>query len=178
MNESDYVVIGRCAPVFTGGFNNNFTWRNLSLNIFLQYCYGNQIMNANRMVFEGNLANRNINQFRSYADHWTINNQDSKNFRVGGQGPLGVYSDRTIEDGSFLRVKTVQLSWSLPKRFVGRLGLGEVTFNVSGQNLWTFSRYSGLDPEVSTMHSTLTPGFDYSSYARNRIMTGGVKIVF
>lgn len=178
INESDYVVIGRCAPIFTGGFNNNFTYRNLSLNVFFQYSYGNQIMNANRMVFEGNLANRNINQYKSYTDHWTINNQDSKNFRVGGQGPIGYYSDRTIEDGSFLRLKTVQLSYSLPKRFVGRFGLGEVTLSISGQNLWTWTRYSGLDPEVSTKHSTLTPGFDYSSYARNRILTGGIKIVF
>lgn len=178
ITESDYVVIGRCAPICIGGWNNTFTWRNLSLNIFFQWSAGNQIMNANRMVFEGNLANRNINQFKTYADHWTYDNQDSRNFRVGGQGPLGFYSNRTIEDGSFLRLKTLQLSYSLPKKVVSKVKMGEITFTLSGQNLWTLTKYSGLDPEVSTMHSTLTPGFDYSSYARNRIFTGAVKLVF
>ena len=135
-------------------------------------------MNANRIIFEGNYANKSINQYKSYVDHWTPENTDSKNFRVGGRGPSGVYSSRTIEDGSFLRLKTLQLSYTLPKKFTRKLRLQTVQVYLSGQNLWTWTAYSGLDPEVSTRNSALTPGFDYSAYARNRIYTAGIKLIF
>ena len=178
VNDQDMVVIGCCAPIHTGGLNNNFSWRGFNLNVFFQWSYGNQIMNANRIFMEGNYANKNINQFASYNDHWTFENQESRNFRVGGQGPRGVYSSRTIEDGSFLRLKTVQLSYTLPRRVVNRFKLESVAVNIAAQNLWTWTAYSGLDPEVSTRHTTLTPGFDYSAYARNRVITTGIDISF
>ena len=178
VNDLDRVVIGRCTPVHTGGFNNNFTWKGFNLNVFFQWSYGNDVMNANRIIFEGNYANKNINQFRSYVDHWSPENPTSKNFRPGGQGPRGVYSSRTIEDGSFLRLKTLQLSYTLPKKIVRKIRLNDIQVFVSGQNLWTWTNYSGLDPEVSTRNSALTPGFDYSAYARNKIFTAGLKVVF
>ena len=178
VNDQDNVVIGRCEPIHMGGFNNNFTYKNLSLNVFFQWSYGYDVMNANRIVFEGNYSNASINQFKSYVDRWTPENTDSKNFRVGGRGPSGIYSSRTIEDGSYLRLKTLQLSYTLPKKFTRKLKLQTVQVYVSGQNLWTWTNYSGLDPEVSVRHTVLTPGFDYSAYARNRIYTAGVKIVF
>ena len=178
VNDQDMVVIGRGTPIHTGGFNNNFTWKGLSLNVFFQWCYGNDIMNANRIIFEGNYAGKNINQFRSYVDHWTPENPDSRNFRPGGQGPRGIYSSRTIEDGSFLRLKTLQLSYELPKKWTSRIKIESISVFVSGQNLWTWTGYSGLDPEVSTRNSALTPGYDYSAYARNRIYTAGLKVVF
>lgn len=178
VNDQDMVVIGRCAPICTGGFNNTFSWRGLSLNVFFQWSCGNQIMNANRIIFEGNYANKNINQFRSYNNHWTFDNQESTNYRVGGQGPRGVYSSRTIEDGSFLRLKTLQLSYTFPKKLSGKLKMDVLQLSLAAQNLWTLTSYSGLDPEVSTRHSALTPGFDYSAYARNRSYTVGINITF
>ena len=101
MNDKDRVVIGRGEPIHTGGFNNNFTYKGLTLNVFFQWNYGNDIMNANRIIFEGNALSKNINQYASYADRWSPENQTSRNFRTNGQGPSGVYSSRTIEDGSF-----------------------------------------------------------------------------
>ena len=178
VNEQDMVVIGRAIPIHSGGFNNNFSWKGLNLNVFFQWCYGNDIMNANRIIFEGNYAGKNINQFRSYVDHWTPENTSSRNYRPGGQGPRGIYSSRTIEDGSFLRLKTLQLSYTLPKKWSSKIRMESVQIYVSGQNLWTWTAYSGLDPEVSTRNSALTPGYDYSAYARNRIYTAGLKIVF
>ena len=103
---------------------------------------------------------------------------NSRNFRTGGQGPTGVYSSRTIEDGSYLRLKTLQLSYRLPDKWVKKMRISSFEIFISGQNLWTWTKYSGLDPEVSTRHSALTPGFDYSAYARNRIYTGGIKLTF
>ena len=178
VNDQDMVVIGRCEPIHQGGFNNNFIYKNLSLNVFFQWRYGSDVMNANRIIFEGNYANKSINQYKSYVDRWTPDNTDSKNFRVGGRGPAGVYSSRTIEDGSFLRLKTVQLAYTFPKHWTKKIRLSTVQVFIAGENLWTWTRYSGLDPEVSTKNTALTPNFDYSAYARNRIFTGGVKIVF
>ena len=178
VNDRDMVVIGRCEPIHTGGFNNNFIYKDLSLSVFFQWRYGSDVMNANRIIFEGNYANKNINQFKTYVDRWSPDNQDSKNFRIGGRGPSGVYCSKTIEDGSFLRLKTVQLAYSFPKKWMKKIHLNTIQVYISGENLWTWTAYSGLDPEVSTKNSALTPGFDYSAYARNRIFTAGVKIVF
>ena len=178
VNDKDRVVIGRGEPIHTGGFNNNFTYKGLTLNVFFQWNYGNDIMNANRIIFEGNALSKNINQYASYADRWSPENQTSRNFRTNGQGPSGVYSSRTIEDGSFLRLKTLHLSYKLPRNWVRKLHIASCEIFVSGQNLFTWTDYSGLDPEVSTRYTALTPGFDYSAYARNRIFTGGIKLIF
>lgn len=176
VNDKDLVVIGRGLPVHFGGLNNNLSYKNLSLNVFFQWSYGNDIMNANRLMLEGNPANRpNLNQFTSYNNRWTPENQNDKYYRIDGGGPRGVYSTRTLEDGSFLRLKTVQLSYTFPKKMIR--GLSGLEVYTSGQNLYTWTNYSGMDPEVSTKNSILTPGFDYSAYARNRILTFGVKLV-
>lgn len=176
VNDLDMVVMGRALPVHTGGFNNNFSYKNFSLNVFFQWSYGNDIMNANRLMLEGNPADRPINQFASYNNRWTPENQNNTYYRINGAGPRGVYSTRTLEDGSFLRLKTVQLSYTLPKKLTK--SISNLQVYASAQNLITWSNYSGMDPEVSTRNSILTPGFDYSAYARNRILTMGLKVAF
>lgn len=178
ITNDDMVVMGRTYPIHTGGFSNDFKWRNLALNVFFQWSYGNDIMNANRIALEGNYAGRAVNQFASYSDRWSFENQDSQNYRAGGYGPRGYYSTRTLEDGSYLRLKNVTLSYDLPKKVIRKLSLSKAQVYVSLQNLWVLTDYSGMDPEVSTMHSTLTPGFDYSAYPRNKTYTFGVKIGF
>lgn len=176
VNDKDMVVIGSALPIHTGGFNNNFRYKNFGLNAFFQWSYGNDIFNANRIIFEGNFTNRvNLNQYATYADRWTPEKPSNTYFRAGGQGPTGIYSSRTIEDGSFIRLKTLQFSYSLPKSLLRKLMINEIELYVAGQDLFTWTNYSGLDPEVSVRHSTLTPGFDYSSYGRNRTITFGVK---
>ncbi len=176
VNDLDMVVMGRALPVHTGGFNNNFTYKNFTLSVFFQWSYGNDIMNANRLMLEGNPADRPINQFASYNNRWTPENQNNTYYRINGAGPRGVYSTRTLEDGSFLRLKTVQLGYTLPKKLIKSISSLQVY--ASAQNLITWSNYSGMDPEVSTRNSILTPGFDYSAYARNRILTMGLKVAF
>src|SRR5690606_8227660 len=99
-------------------------------------------------------------------------------YKAGGQGPAGYFSDRTIEDGSYLRLKTLALSYSIPQKFVKPLYLNKLSFRVAAQNLLTFTNYSGMDPEVSTRHSVLTPGFDYSPYPQARTITFGLSATF
>ncbi len=175
INASDETVIGRGYPVHFGGFGNNFTYKGFDLNIFFQWSYGNQIQNANRMIFESNSSG--INQFESVKNRWTPQNQNNTLFRVGGAGP-SYYSTRTIEDGSYLRLKTAQLGYSLPQSLLKKWGVKQIRLYVSGQNLITWTKYTGSDPEVSTFYTTLSPGFDYGAYPRARTYTFGANLTF
>lgn len=175
----DNVIIGRGLPIHTGGFNNDFSYKNFSLNIFFQWSYGNDIMNANRIYLEGNVNNSTgMNQLATYTDRWTTENTDTKLYRVGGHGPNGYYSTRTLEDGSYLRLKTVKLSYRLPNRVSRFLYARSIDMYLSAQNLYTWTNYSGMDPEVSLRYSALTPGFDFSTYPQAKTMVFGVKIDF
>src|SRR5690606_35677397 len=170
---------GRTLPVHIGGFNNNFHYKGFSLNVFFQWSYGNNIFNANRLLLEGNSVHRQqLNQFKSYIDRWSPENPDSDMFRTRGGGPRGRYSSRTVEDGSFLRLKTVSLAYSMPKRVVDVLKVNMLDVYMSAQNLFTWTNYSGMDPEVSVRNSPLTPGFDYSAYPRARTVTVGLRTNF
>lgn len=176
VNVNDKTIIGRGQPIHIGGFANNLSYKGFNLHVFFQWSYGNDIYNANRLSLEGNSNGRpNMNQFASYANRWSPENQTNANYRTRGQGPIGVHSSRVVEDGSFLRLKTLALSYTVPAqiRFLNHL-----SFNISTQNLYTWSSYSGLDPEVSTRNPVLTPGFDFSSYPQARTLVLGVKAEF
>jgi len=177
VNSQDRVVIGNVLPKHIGGFNNNFRYKGFDLNVFFQWSYGNQIYNANRMMFEGNVTNkRDLNQFASYNNRWSFENQDSKMYRTGGGGQTGYYSDYYIEDGSYLRLKTVSLSYSIPKKLLQTNMIRSVELSVAAQNIYTWTNYSGMDPEVSVRNSTLTPGFDYSAYPRANTLVFGLRV--
>ncbi|MCK0146480.1 TonB-dependent receptor [Arenibacter sp. F26102] len=172
---NDYTVMGNPNPDFVGGFNNSFTYKNLDLSFFFQFSYGNEIMNANRVVFEGTfLTGRN--QYATYTDRWTEENPTSDIPRAKGEPAF--FSSRIVEDGSFLRLKTASLGYTIPSEFLKELGIKSFRTYVSGQNIFTWTGYSGVDPEVSTRNSALTPGFDYSPYPRQRTLITGINITF
>ena len=178
VNSQDYTVIGRSLPIHIGGFSNNFTYNGFDLNVFFQWSYGNNIQNASRMVFEGNVLNSGyLEQFASYNNRWSPGNQNAPNFRAGGYFGGG-YSSRTVEDGSYLRLKTVQLGYNLPKSLLQRLKISSIRVFASAQNLWTWTKYTGEDPEVSTYNSVLTGGFDYSAYPHARTIAFGANVNF
>ncbi len=181
VNTYDQTIIGRGQPIHTGGFVNNFRYKGFNLNVFLQWSYGNDIYNANRMKFEGyNLTGvilGNYNQFASFNDRWTPDHPSNKNYRVGGGGPLGMYSSRVVEDGSFLRLKTLSFGYSIPVKYIKRFYLSQLNFNVEAQNLLTFTKYTGPDPDVSARTpAVLVPGFD--SYTYKFTKPGVYKVYF
>ncbi|MDR6782631.1 TonB-linked SusC/RagA family outer membrane protein [Pedobacter africanus] len=179
INTDDLTVIGRGQPIHTGGFSNNFSYKGFDLGIFLQWSYGNDIMNANRYMFEGNGNVRvSLNQYASYVDRWSESNPTNKNFKANGQGTIGSYSSRVIEDGSYLRLKTVSLGYNLPISYIKSVGLSKLRLTATAQNLVTFTRYSGMDPEVSVRSSVLTPGFDFSAYPIPRTIVFGLNATF
>ncbi|WP_407429324.1 SusC/RagA family TonB-linked outer membrane protein [Arcticibacter sp.] len=177
INADDRTVIGNPMPKHTGGFTNNFRYKGIDLNVFFQWSYGNDILNANRVIFEGNALNyKNLNQYASFNDRWTPENPSNTLARVGGQGPRGVYSSRVVEDGSYLRLKTVSLGYEIPAKFLTGMKVSRVYVSASAQNLLTWTNYSGMDPEVSVRNSALTPGFDYSAYPRAQTVTFNLKV--
>jgi len=179
INASDMTVIGRGQPIHIGGFANDFTYKGLSLNVFFQWAYGNNIYNANRLLLEGNSNGfHGINQYASYANRWTPDNPTNENYRTRGQGFIGYFSSKNVEDGSYLRLKTVSLAYSLPNRFIRKLYLSDLTINVAAQNLLTWTNYSGLDPEVSTLDNVLQPSYDFSAYPQARTIVVGLKAAF
>lgn len=177
VNNKDAAVIGRGTPIHVGGFSNTFKYKDFDLNIFLQWSYGNDILNANKLSFARGKSEKDYNRWMVYADRWTPENPESDIPRVGGWGS-GVYSSYEIEDGSFLRLKTLSLGYTLPKKLIKKLSARTIRFFASGQNLFTWSNYSGYDPEVSTKNTALTPGFDWSAYPRALSYTFGVNVVF
>jgi len=179
VNSLDLAVIGRPLPIHTGGWSNNFSYKNISLNVFLQWSYGNDIFNANRVLLGGNaLIRLNTNQFVETNNRWTPENQNNEVFRAGGQGPIGNYDSRTIEDGSYLRIKTVNFEYRFPSKLISKFKLTNLALNISAENLFTFTKYTGMDPEVSTRNSVLTPGFDFSAYPRAKTILFGVTVSF
>ncbi len=173
ITSEDRVSLGSPYPKHTGGFNNEFKYRNWTLNVFLQWSYGNKVFNANRIMFEGGYNVKPLqNQYASYENRWTYENQNNTMFRAGlggsvsGAGPNGVYSDYTIEDGSYLRLKTISLDYKLPDKWMKKIHFRTMSVGVAAQNIYTWTKYSGMDPEVSTRNTILTPAFDYSSYPR------------
>ncbi|WP_343704688.1 TonB-dependent receptor [Chitinophaga sp.] len=176
VNNEDMTVIGRGLPIHTGGFSNNFSYKGFSLNVFFQWSYGNDIMNANRLMFEENVGNRNnLNQYKSYVNRWSHDNPTSNIPVSRGQTMYGIYSSRVVEDGSYLRLKTLSLAYSLPAKYLRPLKISNLAVSVQAQNLITWSNYSGMDPEVSVRHTALSAGFDYSAYPRARTVTFGLK---
>lgn len=179
MTDADFAIIGRGQPIHTGGFSNNFNYKAFSLNVFMQWSYGNDIYNANRLLLEGNSNGyANINQFASYSNRWSPDNQTNENYRTRGQGPIGFFSSRVVEDGSYLRLKTVSLGYVLPSKLIQKAYLSSLSFNIAAQNLWTLTNYSGMDPEVSTRNNVLSPGYDYSSYPKSPTVAFGIKASF
>lgn len=177
INDSDRTVIGIGQPLHTGGWNNTFNFYGVDLSIFMNWSYGNDLLNANRLVFEY-YDGTQLNQFGTMRNAWSLErNPDSDIPRSGASG-MEFYSSRVVEDGSFLRIKTVTLGYTFPSKWLRKMKIQSLRVYLTAENLFTFTNYSGPDPEVSTRNSVLTPGFDWSAYPRARSLTGGVSFSF
>jgi hypothetical protein len=179
ITADDRTVIGNGYPIHTGGWSNNLRYKNFDANIFFQWSYGNDIINANRIWFEGGeITNRASfgpqNAFAAYANRWTPTNQNTDIAKVGSNAP--VYSTQYVEDGSFIRLKTLNIGYTLPQKIVSRYKIKRLRVYIATSNLYTLTRYKGYDPEVSTYSTGLSPALDYSSYPRPITITGGINL--
>lgn len=171
---ADKDVIGNAQPDFLFGLTNTFSYKGFDLLVFLQGSYGNKILNTNRQNLE--LFTGQQNAAASALGRWTPTNP-SQTIPRAKLDPAPVFSDRFIENGSYLRVKNVSLSYSLPKNWIAKAGLANASIFVSGQNLITWTKYTGFDPEV-TSGSNVSPGTDAGIYPVARVYNLGLRVGF
>ncbi len=178
ISDLDRVVAGSPNPDFTYGFNLSLTYRRLAFSAAFTGSYGNDIYNVNSMM-ESNVASTSYNHYRdAFYEAWTADKPDAKYpalKRLEG-ADLRWASDRFIEDGSYLRLSTLSLSYNLPVKkgsFLKRLSLG-----VTASNVWFWTRYSGYDPDVNSYGSILRIGADMGSYPGARTFKGDIKFTF
>jgi hypothetical protein len=180
VNAQDRTFIGNPNPDFTYGFNNNFNYKNFNLRIYIQGSYGNDIYDFTRRLITG-LNRRFTNQLAAAADFYTPDNQDATFPRpVIGQANQNVkVSTRYVEDGSYLRIKNVTLGYTLPQHITQKFEVNKLKIYGSIQNLYTFTHYSGYDPDIGSKNqNVLKSGIDNGHYPQARIFTIGINLVF
>ncbi|WP_405383175.1 SusC/RagA family TonB-linked outer membrane protein [Maribacter sp. LLG6340-A2] len=179
VDGSDRTVIGSPHPDFTFGWQNTFNYKGFDLGVFVQGSYGNEIFNGlNRSLTGSNLVYRN--QLESVTDYWNIQNPNATHPRyTSNSTPNILISDRYVEDGSYLRIQNVRLGYQIPAKVFEKMGLSKVNIYTSVQNLYTFTNYSGYDPEVGALNQNpLLTGMDNGRYPIPRTFTFGVDIDF
>lgn len=180
IDNKDRVVIGDPIPDFYGSLSNNLTYKNFDLNIYLQWSYGNDVYNANRILWTSNLKFRR-NFSTEVINRWRADNNEKENQYATFRSIHDVTQKLTskyIEDGSFIRLKTIQLGYSLPDEVLETLKFDKIRIYVAGQNLITWTKYTGYDPEVSTRGDGLTAGVDFGAYPRTRTFITGISFTF
>ena len=190
VDTNDRTIIGNANPKFTGGLNQQFAFKGFDASVFLNFVYGNDIYNANKIDFTGAYsANQNVlgvmrDRWRTIDDQGKIVNdpaalealnQNAKIWRPNRGNYL--FNSWAVEDGSFLRVNNITVGYSIPRSVMQRVKLTQLRFYVTVNNVYTFTRYSGFDPEVNTRQGTpLTPGVDYAAYPRSRAFLAGLNL--
>jgi TonB-linked SusC/RagA family outer membrane protein len=175
---TDRVIIGHALPKFIYGFTNNFRYRRLSLSVFVQGVYGDNILNENLYDIQNGFTTDN--KLASVAGSWTGDGTSNILPRVSStlRRSTGITSD-VIEDGSYVRLKTVSLSYNL--RVPAKKTIKSLLIYVTGQNLVTITHYSGFDPEVNSYgnnanSNNLSLNTDYGSYPASRSFLLGIKL--
>ena len=179
INSLDQDILGSAQPTFIGGFTNTFNYKGFDLSIFAQFVSGNKIYNNTRAFSEG--MNGIFGQSATVLNRWTPTNTNTNMPRavLGDPNNNRRTSDRWLEDGSFLRIKSVVLGYSLPASVLKRIKIERMRVYASAQNLFTFTNYSGLDPEVNTFSGSNTAlGTDFLTFPQPRTITFGVNLNF
>ena len=205
INAKDQQVIGNPLPKFTGGFGNTFSYKGFDLNLYFTFCYGNDVMNWLNMTIN-NPRDYTNNLLKDAALHYakygvidpegSANNiynvrviSGKKNISRISSNDLNEnnrVSSNLIEDGSYIRLQTVNLSYTFPRKLTSKLGLEMLKLYCNVSNLFTISGYSGYDPEVGMARdqysnyaqSALLNGFDAGRYPSPRTFTFGINIGF
>ncbi len=178
IDDSDRQIIGDAQPKFTGGLNNELSYKNFSLNVFFQFSYGNDIYS--NLNFMRNWVNSYNNVSTDALNRWREQG-DVTNYPKPTRGdPMrntNRVSDRWIEDGSYIRLKNVNLAYDFPNAITDKLKISGLRLYVTGQNLVTWTHYTGYDPEVSS-YSGLRLGIDDGAYPQSRTFIMGLNVKF
>jgi TonB-linked SusC/RagA family outer membrane protein len=199
-STNDRSVIGNAQPKFQGGLNNTFTYKGFDLTVFMNFVYGNKVFNMSSQRFIGPyLPNQNtldvMNSRFQLVDPSTgketkdlarlaeLNPQQyGKNamWSLNADNKIAITDalDYYLEDGSFLRLSTITLGYSLPKKMLQKAHINNARVYCTLNNIYTFTNYSGYDPEVAATSSALTQGIDDSAYPRAKSYVVGLNLTF
>nr|WP_321406379.1 TonB-dependent receptor [uncultured Carboxylicivirga sp.] len=174
----DRTIIGNANPDFFYGLNNTLSYKGIGLNIFLEGSYGNDMLNATRIDSEGMTDPKN--QLLSVNNRWRKEGDVTDIPRASWANTANSrISTRFIEDASYIRLKTVTLSYDLPKTLLSKINISNVRVYATGENLLTFTDYSGFDPEVNAFGGSNTmQGIDYGTYPQTRNLIFGLNVTF
>ena len=181
ITDADRTFLGNYLPKFSYALNYTAKYRNFDLSLFLQGVQGDKIFNAARIISEG--MARLFGSGTAVLDAWSTSHTNTSVPRaVSGDPNQNVRpSTRWIEDGSYLRLKSIIIGYNLPVSVLQSLTRGTVSsfrIYVSSQNLLTFTGYKGWDPEIGSKNTTLTNGIDYGQYPAARSFQAGVQVGF
>ncbi len=177
ITNDDRVIAGNAFPKFTYGFSFNGRYKNFDLNVFFQGVQGNKLFNALKFTALNAGNGQNYNMLKDILNAWTPQNPDSRIPRINSSDPngnFGTTSDWYVEDGSYLRMKNVTLGYTVPNSILRRAGIGQVRLYVTGNNLLTFTKYKGFDPEVGLDEY----GIDKGRYPQAKNVTVGLNVNF
>jgi TonB-dependent starch-binding outer membrane protein SusC len=206
--NNDRQIIGNPTPKFTGGLNQNFGYKQWDLSVFMNFSYGNDIFNANKIEntngysINSNMLNIMANRFKTVTENgqtaiWTTTvgttttvygippaQLKALNANADIWTPLKATNSAyythswAIEDGSFIRLNNITLGYTLPVKSLVKMKMSKLRFYATANNLAVITNYTGYDPEVSVRKSPLTPGVDYSAYPKSRSFIFGVNATF
>ncbi|WP_348811738.1 SusC/RagA family TonB-linked outer membrane protein [Flavobacterium maritimum] len=180
VDANDKTFIGNPHPDFTFGFTNNFKYKNLDCSIFIQGSSGNDVMNLTRRAGTTNTSLYD-NQFVEAMDYYSDTNTTSNNPRPIADASNNnlLISTRYVEDGSYLRIQNVTLGYSLPQDVISKYSLSRLRLYGSAQNLFTFTDYTGYDPEIGSFNqNVLLSGIDNGRYPVSRTFSIGLNVEF
>lgn len=197
VNLKDQTIIGNANPKHTGGFVISANAHGFDLMAAFNWSYGNNVYNADKIEYNTSTPvsqYRNLSSMMESGTRWTNVDPNSGQIVTDPNGLAAlnanttmwspnmgrfIFSDWAVEDGSFLRLNTLSIGYTFPKAWVSKLGISKMRIYETMSNVFVLTKYSGLDPEVSTRRDTpLTPGVDYSPYPRSRQMVFGLNINF
>ena len=181
IDNNDRGFIGNAQPDFYGGITNRFSYKGIELSVFGQFVYGNEIYNNTRNFGEG--MNSLFGQSASTLRRWRKQGDVTDIPKAIFGDPINNRraSTRWVEDGSFLRVKNITLSYNLPASLLSRAKINNVRVYATAQNAFTFTNYKGFDPEVSTLNGdnqarNAALGTDFLTFPQARVITFGINL--
>lgn len=180
IDPKDKTFIGNPHPDFTFGFTNNFKYKNLDLSVFLQGSYGNDVMNLTKRAGTTN-ASLYDNQLVDALDYYSASNTSSNNPRPIANTANNnlVISSRYVEDGSYIRIQNVTFGYSFPRDIIDRIKMSRLRLYATAQNLFTFTKYTGYDPEIGSFNqNVLLSGIDNGRYPISRTFSLGLNVEF
>ena len=187
IDENDRTFLGSAIPKFTYGLTTNLQYSNFDLSVFFQGSYGNKLYLQVNHDIEGFYRAFNLTK-RVYDEHWTGEGTSNTMPRVSWLGSTNnkTPSSRFLEDASYVRLKNAQLGYSIPARIIERWSMKSIRIYVTGQNLITITKYSGLDPEMHTSDNLnsekyrgdVAAGIDWGTYPTARSFIVGVNVGF